>query len=169
MKIFPGTSKAFWKHCFWFLYLQLVSTEKQLRKKTVSFNVIALPRPGSLRPQGRLPQDDSCRSSVLIIHTWGAREREGGRASNPLCWMWVPSLLLPSRASASPQLHLVPGPQSWSPGRAKTTSLQGIGGNGSCIFWLSAIVINGKVVRFLTSQFLLRKLYQPSLSSWWIR
>lgn len=63
------------------------------------------------------------------------------------------------------------GPQSWSSGRTKPTSHRVIRGHGSCIFWFSAIAINGKVMTFLMSQFLywvparirLRKLYQHSL------
>lgn len=58
-KSFLLQSKAFWKHCFWFLYLQVVSTEKEtLRKwKAVSLNVPAgFKRPGCFHTRRAVSQ-----------------------------------------------------------------------------------------------------------------
>lgn len=43
LKIFLREGKAFWKHGFWFLYLQLVGTEKKLRKRKRQFHLTSLP------------------------------------------------------------------------------------------------------------------------------
>lgn len=164
VKIFLCESKAFWKRCFWFLYLQLVGAEKKLRKNKRQFHLTSLPFRGQAASTHRaaFPGWQLLLFCVHHMHL-GCKGKGRGPGFQPCCGMLsrplsagcgFPLSSCPPGPLLAPQLHLVPGPQSWSPSRAKPTSQQAIGGNGSCIFWFSAIVINGKVVTFLTSQFL---------------